>query len=261
MPQSKGHLNPGDPDVSFRRFNLASGLEGLVRHVWVARWNIPPGETRPQRVLTYPAFNAVFTPGNAALTGPDSRLSTTWPTNKSWVVGVLFRGGAGPLLTTTPPTDLVGGGEPLANAPTKQIADVMSAQRLNFDELELILGTWLRPITELLDERAFLVNAVCLEAERDKALLRVSDLAQRFDIGVRQIERAVRSHIGLSPKWLIECRRIQEAATALFADPDTDLTSLALDLGYTDYSHFYRQYKQVLGESPNDTRRHRNNQA
>ena len=70
--RSKGHLNPGAAGLAFDRFEL--GLEALVRHVWVARWSVPAGQACPQRVLTYPAFNIVFTPeAGAMLHGPDRR--------------------------------------------------------------------------------------------------------------------------------------------------------------------------------------------
>ena len=58
----------------------------------------------------------------------------------------------------------------------------------------------------------------------------------------------------MSPKWLIECRRLQHAATTLYTAPGTDLSELAAALEYTDYSHFSRQYRQVIGESPRATR-------
>jgi transcriptional regulator GlxA family with amidase domain len=99
-----------------------------------------------------------------------------------------------------------------------------------------------------------LVNAVCELAENDDRILRSSDLAERVNVPVRSLERLVSSHLGVSPKWLIECRRLQHAATLLFAEPSTPLTGLAASLGYTDYPHFSRSYKSVIGESPRATR-------
>jgi methylphosphotriester-DNA--protein-cysteine methyltransferase len=64
----------------------------------------------------------------------------------------------------------------------------------------------------------------------------------------------VRKFIGVTPKWLMECRRLQYAATTLHAQPDTNLTQLAMDLHYVDYAHFFRRYKDVLGETPDETR-------
>lgn len=91
MPVSKGHLNPGSPDVAFDRFELGPGLAEVVRHVWAVRWDIPAGEVRAQRVLTYPAFNAVIDDRGATLFGPASRVQVQELAGASWVVGVLFR--------------------------------------------------------------------------------------------------------------------------------------------------------------------------
>lgn len=91
MPESKGHLNPGSSGVGLDRFELGADLSDLVRHVWVARWAVPDGEVRPQRVLTYPALNAVIEPELAALYGPDSRVRIQELRGTSWAVGILFR--------------------------------------------------------------------------------------------------------------------------------------------------------------------------
>jgi AraC-like DNA-binding protein len=100
------------------------------------------------------------------------------------------------------------------------------------------------------------VNEACRLAEEDPAITRAADLSARLGVSPRSLERLVRAHIGVTPKWLIECRRLQHAATTLFTEPDTDLSVLAADLGYTDYSHFSRQYRRVLGETPRETREH-----
>ena len=44
------------------------------------------------------------------------------------------------------------------------------------------------------------------------------------------------------------------AACGLFASPDTDLSTLAAELEYTDYPHFSRHYQRVLSQSPKATR-------
>ena len=253
-PKSKGHLNPGSAGLTFDRFELGAGLSDLVRHVWVPRWAVPDGEVRPQRVLTYPAFNAVITPEYAALFGPDSRIQVQELRGTSWAVGILFRPAAGPLLTTTDPVVLVGSSDPLPAVPTGQVRRIMARSAYDRDDLLRTLRAWFLPIAADVDDRGRLVNEACRLAEEDPGLTRAADLSARLGISLRGMERLVRSHIGMTPKWLIECRRLQEAATMLFGSPDTDLSALAADLGYTDYPHFSRQYQRVLGESPRTTR-------
>ena len=120
-----------------------------------------------------------------------------------------------------------------------------------------ILSRWLTPLASRIDDRGRLVNRVCRLVEEDPTIVRVADLARRASVSPRSLERLVVAHIGLPPKWLIECRRLQEAATRLHAQPKTNLTELALSLGYVDYAHFSRRYRQVLGETPDQTRAQR----
>lgn len=255
MISSTGHLNPGAPDVAFDRFELAADLRELVRHVWVVRWSLPAGLVQPQRVLTYPAFNAVIQPDASGLFGPDSRMTVQELSGTSWVVGVLFRPAAGPVITSTPATALLDGSEPLGpDAPVAAITGIMAAGGVDQAAISAPLESWLRPRAARQDDNAQLVNEAARIAEQDPTLLRAADLAARLGVSPRSLERLTRRYIGMTPKWLIECRRLQQAATTLHADPDVDLTSLAMQLGYADYPHFFRQYERVIGESPNQTR-------
>lgn len=225
-----------------------------MRHVWVPRWAVPDGEVRPQRVLTYPALNAVIRPGQADLYGPDSRVQIQELHGTSWAVGILFRPAAGPLLTRTAPVALVGSSEPLSAAPAEAVRRIMTGAAYDRTQLARVLRAWLLPVAAGIDDHAQLVNEACRLAEEDPTITRAADLAARLAISPRSLERLVRSHIGMTPKWLIECRRLQHAATTLFAAPDIDLSELAAELDYTDYPHFSRQYRRVLGESPRVTR-------
>jgi AraC-like DNA-binding protein len=60
----------------------------------------------------------------------------------------------------------------------------------------------------------------------------------------------VRAYTRMTPKWLIQRRRLQEAAHAINTDPSVDLSDLAHGLGYADYSHFSRDFATVLGATP-----------
>jgi AraC-like DNA-binding protein len=256
MPVSTGHLNPGASNVAFDRFELGPGLAELVRHVWAVRWNIPAGEVRAQRVLTYPAFNAVIDDHGATLFGPASHVQVQELAGASWAVGVLFRPAAARLLTVTEPAEVPGIGEPLQHAPVQALTAVMDGTRPAHEarlEMVGILRSWLLPYVPRLDDRATTVNRVCELAENDEGILRSAELAERVNIPARSLERLVYSHLGVTPKWLIDCRRLQHAATHLFAEPSASLTDLGSSLGYSDYPHFSRSYKKVIGETPRAT--------
>jgi AraC-like DNA-binding protein len=257
-PASKGHLNPGDPGVVFDRFELGPSLGAVVRHVWVVDWDLPPGVAFPQRVLSYPAVNVVLQPGGAVLAGPDPRVSITTLEGRSWAVGILFRPAAAALLSDVRPRDLVGAIVPFApgEAVERSVEVAMRASGGTDARRRRLIATlraWLLPLAAGVGERGLLANEVGRLAETDPSILRAAELAERMGLGMRALERLVREQIGVTPKWLIECRRLQEAATRLHAHPDTDLSGLAAELGYADYPHFSRRYRQIVGESPTAT--------
>lgn len=253
MGGSAGYLNPGDAEVRFARTALGEDLDALVRHVWTAHWDVPPGEVRAQRVLTYPSANVVVQPGRADLHGPDRVLSVQELAGRSWVVGVLLRPAATRLLTATDPVRLVGGHEPLPTAPLRALTAAMCAANPTSDVTDALRG-WLAPVAVRVDTAGLLANAACRVAEERTDVLRADDLADAVGTTPRTLSRVVRAHTGLTPKWLIECRRLQAAAGVLHTDPAADLAALAADLGYTDQAHFTRRYRWVIGETPGRTR-------
>lgn len=254
MPDSKGHLNPGAPGVELDRFEPDGVLAELVRHVWLARWRLPAGEVAHQRVLAYPTFNLVVMDGAAALYGPDAKLQVRNLSGTGQALGLLLRPAAGRLLLAgASPADLVGRSRPVADAPISEIEAALS-QPTPAPIVTALLSRWLGPLAARVDDHGRLVNRICSLAEEDDTIVRVAELARRAGMSARSLERRVVDHIGLTPKWLIECRRLQRAATTLHAYPNTDLTELALSLQYVDYAHFSRRYKEVIGETPDQTR-------
>jgi AraC-like DNA-binding protein len=257
MPESKGHLNPGAPGVELDRFEADVALCDLVRHVWLARWRLSAGEVTRQRVLAYPTFNLVVMDGGAALFGPDAKLQVRSLSGTGWALGLLLRPAAGRLfLAGVAPAELVGRSCPVADAPIDEIEAALS-QSVPGPALTALLSRWLGPLAGRIDDRGRLVNRICRIAEEDDTIVRVADLARQAGLSARSLERLVVEHIGLTPKWLIECRRLQRAATTLHANAGTDLTELALSLQYVDYAHFSRRYKEVIGETPDQTRTRR----
>ncbi|WP_224391698.1 helix-turn-helix domain-containing protein [Pseudonocardia sp. ICBG1293] len=245
--ESRGHLNPGAPEVVLERVPI--GLDDLVRWVWTARWDVPPGRPVRQRVLQYPAFNLVTDPATATLHGPRTGVDVRELAGRSWVVGVLLRPGATPLFTTTAPAALRGAAEEVHGAPVAVLGAAMAG-----GDPAATVRDWLAPLTDRVTDAGRLVNRACALAESRTDVRRADQLAELVGVAPRTLERLVRAHIGLTPLWLIECRRLQHAAAVLRTEPDTALAALAADLGYADQAHFTRRYRAVLGETPGATR-------
>ena len=63
--------------------------------------------------------------------------------------------------------------------------------------------------------------------------------------------------MGLTPKWLIQRRRLHEAVEQL-RDHTTTMAEVASILGYADQPHFTRDFSRITGMTPGEfAARHR----
>ena len=61
----------------------------------------------------------------------------------------------------------------------------------------------------------------------------------------------MRRRLGLTPKWLIQRRRLQEAAE-LLGHQQATLADVAAALGYADQPHFIRDFSRVAFMTPGE---------
>ena len=67
----------------------------------------------------------------------------------------------------------------------------------------------------------------------------------------RALQRLVHRRLGLTPKWLIQRRRLQEAVERLRERP-ASVGDVAAVLGYADQPHFIRDFSRVTGMTPGE---------
>lgn len=91
-------------------------------------------------------------------------------------------------------------------------------------------------------------------AARFNAPLTLSAIAQATDSSVFHLCRAFRARTGLTIHSYRHQLRLRTALERV-ADPSTDLSALALDLGFCTHSHFTAAFKHLYGVTPSDLRR------
>lgn len=242
------------------RFAPAPGLSDVVRRYWLPVWSLPEGEVSIQRVLQYPVCLLVVAVDYATVVGPTTGLSTRELTGSGWAAGVMLQPAAGALLLGGPVTitDTVLPLEAVTSFDGAALVAVVRAamepdptdhahrcQAVEAFETALV---GLQPV----DEEGLLVNAVVEFVEGDSSVQRVGQICAKFAVSERTLQRLTARRIGLSPKWLIQRRRLHEAAEALGAPEPSQLARIAADLGYADQAHFARDFRTVTGVTPGD---------
>jgi AraC-like DNA-binding protein len=76
-------------------------------------------------------------------------------------------------------------------------------------------------------------------------------LSRKLQVGERQLQRMFKDNLGLSPKSYFRIMRFRRAIDSVNArKKEVDWLELTHTLGYTDQSHFIRDFKQYAGVTP-----------
>ncbi len=96
------------------------------------------------------------------------------------------------------------------------------------------------------------IQAAAKLLHHQKGQFRVAELAEHLNVSSRQLERRFHDVVGVSPKTLARTIRFEEIRKRLMFDPDTSLTDLAYEFGYSDQAHFIRDFKDFAEKTPGE---------
>jgi AraC-like DNA-binding protein len=241
------------------RYAPEAGTFDLVRRYWIPVWSMPPGESTVQRVLQYPVCLLVVSHEYSIMVGVDTGLGRQELTGDGWALGVMLQPAAGSMLLDGPVSRLTDKRVPLTDVPgvdgaevTEQIRAALRpapSEEASHRVAIAVMEEALRGLGPV-DEEGLLVNRVVEYVEQRSDVQRVGQVCDEFGIGERALQRLTARRIGLSPKWLVQRRRLHEAAEQLRTGDRVDLAAVAADLGYADQAHFTRDFRTVTGLTP-----------
>jgi AraC-like DNA-binding protein len=252
-PRGVLHLGRDEPDPRLERFEAGEALHAFVEHYWAVTWEEQPPVTR--ETVPHPSVHLVLEPGRCELHGVYPRRFSRIIEGSGRVLGIKFRPGGfrafveesvarftGKIVA---PSTVFGPKIHQLEAEAEACAQAGTAFELVDDFLTRFNPT---PTAELAS-----ISEIVRSIADDRSITRVEMLAEWFDVGRRQLQRVFRDYVGVSPKWVIRRYRLIEAAERLRCRDDSiDFALLALDLGYSDQSHFIRDFKNMVGRTPAD---------
>ncbi len=245
------------PTPPITRYEPSPELVDLIRGYWIPVWSFPPGVVHTQSVLQYPVCLPVVTADYARLYGVRTGLSTVDLEGRGWAAGVMLQPAAGFLLWRRSVRTLTDRYVDLETVPTlrgpltAQIRATMrdapqdpARHRRVIEIYETALETLL-PV----DVAGRLINDIADLVESERSLTRVDQLVERLGMSERSLQRLTETRLGLTPKWMIQRRRLHDAVAHLKAG-HLELATVAHELGYTDQAHFTRDFRRVTGMTP-----------
>lgn len=235
-----------------RRVPAPPEVADFVRWFWIPEWDIAPGRTSRQYIVSYPACNLVVQPEQVTLSGPTTRVSCRDLTGRGWAVGALLRPAAVPALAADPVR--LRDREVVVAAPDLHAA-VVAAMAIDDAETRHAAAVkayvaWLARRLPPPTDRDRLANRMADVIDADSTVQSVTDAAGRLGVSPRTLQRLALQYVGLSPAEMIRRRRLQEAAQRVRSDPTVSLAEVAAEFGYADQAHLTNEFRQRLGFTP-----------
>jgi AraC-like DNA-binding protein len=96
------------------------------------------------------------------------------------------------------------------------------------------------------------VRAAAKLLYHSKGQFRVAEPADYCNLSMRQLQRQFDETTGVSPKTLGRIIRFEAIRNRLLSDPNSNLTDLAYEFGYTDQAHFIKDFKTFTDRTPGE---------
>jgi AraC-like DNA-binding protein len=247
---TRGILRPHEGRRHFRltREPPSPDLATWVERLWMVEWDLR--EPYTQELLNHPTINVAVEPATAGVHGIRTDRDRKTISGAGRVVGIKFRPGAFQPFYGGSVHQLTNRVLPLAAVFGPAGDELAHAVRAEPDEPFAVMEGFLRarlpPPDPQLDVLADIVRTML----EDPAVVRVDELAARHAMSPRSLQRLFRRYVGVSPKWVLQRYRLQEAAERIAEGRDGDWAATALELGYFDQAHFIRDFKALIGASP-----------
>jgi AraC-like DNA-binding protein len=264
---SRGILDPWllRQRVHLSRYPAGPALDALVDRFWAVRWDLPPGVTHRQQVLTHPGANVSVGHANARegqrqpgavearLYGVARGLSTRVLVGQGWTVAAMTRpGGLGAFISGSA-AEFTDRAVPLGQALGTDEAALLAEVTAGTDEAARV-ARLAAALEQAQDPQrtvpAAEVAGVARLAEEDRAVQRLGDLCERAGTGPRTLQRMFLQFAGVSPTWVIRRYRLLEAAEAVREGNPVSWAEIAAGLGYADQAHLTRDFRAAIGQTP-----------
>lgn len=253
---TKGILFAESGKLRFRltRYEPAEALRPFVDRYWVTEWDLRGQPSYEQVILAHPSINMVNMYSNTRIYGISPTTSSQLLEGEGRALGIMFNPAGFYPFWGHPVSEL--------GAQSMDIRDVFGQDAQSLEDAIaaaedeekqiIVLESFLLERLPEPDENVIFLNGMVETISTDREILRVDDLVNRFGVPKRTLQRLFSRYVGMSPKWVIQRYRLHEAAERIEREEVSDWTTLILELGYYDQAHFIKDFKAMIGKSPEE---------
>ena len=249
----KGVVHPqkSTKNLTLTRYFPEVELAQLVEQFWLVKWDLELPHT--QQNLPDPNFNLYFDGLELWLTGPVSKAYRYKMSNRGRIYGVKFNIGVLLPHLKSPIAYYIDKEVPVQQAIRHDLTALKSSLKNSKTDAQVIdrFHHYLLPLTSPTSGALSKVQSIltAIKTENRAQTMNVESLAEQNNMSVRSLQRQFHTYVGLTPKWLLRKYRLHQVMSRMDLT-EKKIIQLAVELDYSDQSHLVRDFKDMLGFTP-----------
>ncbi len=238
---------------AYKYFPPSKELQEVIDSHWSMHWDLTGDAPFKLELASSPFIAMTFTQYGNYLTGIHTGVYSYTIAGKGSLYGTLFKPNRFYNLYGQPLSELTNKELPLSsvfptfdekfNLDIRDAADDQKAIRT----IEQAIGT----LKKNYDGAATLLVGQITEYSMNDPEQSIQQIAKHFQMSERSLHKLFHDRVGAGIKWITARDRLQKAMfIAAKSDTKPNWTTVALELGYSDQSHFINDFKKIIGMSP-----------
>lgn len=256
----RGILKSREPEGDFHhvRYLPSEALAGFIEHYWFVSWDLRGRSPEKRETLPHPSVHCVLENGKFEIGGvPTGRFGRVLK-GRGGVFGIKFLPGGFYPFVKFPISELTDQVAPIGKVfGSAGLSFQKAAAGLPLKDEKALVGLAEEFFLERLPKKDPHVEWIGTLVERivsDREIRKVEDLIRTFSLDKRTLQRLFKRYVGIGPKWMIQRYRLHEALAQLEKKKRVDWSVLAQELGYFDQAHFIKDFKALVGRTPEEYR-------
>jgi len=236
-----------------RRYFPCAPLKDLIEQFWLVNWDLKGEKPHIQKNLPDPNFHLILDNRKMKLIGPISKTYSYKMEGTGNIIGIKFALGALSDHLESPAASYVDKEidfQQLVDFDVETLISTLSGLKSD-EQIIDILQAYMTPFAITPSSGLTRVRELISLIKNDSEITKVEHLSEKSNISIRTIQRCFQHYLGLSPKWLIRKYRLHQALE-LLKQQDVNFLDVVEWLGYADQSHLIRDFKEMIGVTPNN---------
>ncbi|WP_442601976.1 AraC family transcriptional regulator [Paenibacillus sp. KN14-4R] len=252
------NLQTSTQKFSLTRHAPSEDLSPFVKHYWIVKWDLRGQEPYLQYSVPNPCVNLIFEPHHSAFYGLAKQKNAKLLQGKASAFGVKFKPGGFYPFVKWPVSRLTNRSIMLTDVfhvDAAKFEATLFSQESDHAQINLVEDLLRRHLPHP-DPTTAMIDKMVERIHEDLDITKVDQLCELFQMNKRSLQRIFNQYVGVSPKWVIKLYRLQNAAESIDRSSRPDFLQLATELGYYDQSHFIKDFKSIVGQTPDAYTKH-----